>query len=74
MQQKGVFSTVFRMKQESFLKSAFRFEVPSHSYPFTLPLRDSPSERASEGERAVLYLEQLNCHLDIKGTRHPARG
>lgn len=65
---KRVYSRPFRMKQESFLKSAFRLPIPTHS-PF-----HSETRRASERERAALYLEQLNCHLDIKGTRHPARG
>lgn len=67
MQQKGVFSTAFRMRQESFLKSALevRLSFPTHS-PSSVSL--------TERERTALYLEQLNCHLDIKGTRHPARG
>lgn len=59
------------------------FSLPFPSLPFSaqpsvsacLPLANLPTlgSSGSPSERA-LYLEQLNCHLDIKGTRHPARG
>lgn len=56
--------------------SRARFNLLSR-LPGAHPSRGSLGGRAREpsrAERAALYLEQLNCHLDIKGTRRPVRG